>query len=419
MNIFYRSVLFISVLIAAAHLAAAMEGPVITGSVRNQTTGQPVAGDDVILLQTDMQEAAQTTTDEQGNFMLRTPAGKGPYLVRVRHQGVSYDRQAMAGDTATVDVFDVVTRVAGVSGGAGIIQLEADLTTLHVREMYAIENDSHPPRTQQNAGNFEINLPQQAVIDSVSVAGQGALATTVPAQMVRKGLYRIDFPLRPGETRYVVTYHLPYKGAVSFRPKISYGIGRFAVMVPQSMNFKAARRDSFHVAQNPENGPVMNGAQIQVANQPVTGAAPEFEISGAGALPPLADLAHSAHPPAAPAPPLPASPMPPQARQDAGPSHDAQKRSGSTSWLLPVCIAIALIAGLLWAGSKFTRKRQTGGREEQNLEGLKEKLFQLESDRLRGAVSEAEYAAARQALSKSIARAMKSSPSAVPEDKPY
>ena len=407
-NIFLRTALLIAIFIACTHLVAALAGSTIAGSVRNQTTGEAVAGDDVILLRQDMQEEARTRTDEQGRFVLPTDSSTGPYLIRIRHQGVNYDHPFTAGQTAPLQVFDSAASVAGVRGSTGIIQMEADFTTLHVRELYAIENHSIPPRTQQNAGNFEIHLPQQAVVDSVLVAGPGAQAAAVVAQMVRKGLYRIDYPLMPGETRYVITYHLPYKGTVSFRPKIGYGIDKFAVMVPQSMTFKAARRGSFHAAQSPENGPVMNGAQIQVASQPVTGEAPGFEISGAGILPPVAELARPSRPPARAAAPLPAAPERLRNPTDAGATPDLSSRHGVGAWLLPVSIAALLIAGLSWVGWRRTRPRRNG-KEEQLLDRLKEELFRLESDRAQGAVSEDQYETARQALSKSIERAMKNS----------
>jgi hypothetical protein len=405
-NIAIRTALLTGLLIAGTHLAAAQAGPTIAGSVSNQTTGQAAAGDDVILLRQDMQEEARTRTDEQGRFVLPTGSSKGPYLVRVRHQGINYDHPFTAGQTAPLPVFDTAASVAGVSGSTGIIQMEADLTTLHVRELYAIENHSTPPRTRQSAGNFEIHLPQQAVVDSASVAGPRAQAAVVPAQMVRKGLYRIDYPLLPGETRYMITYHLPYRGTVSFRPGIGYGISKFAVMVPEAMVFKASRRGSFRAARNAENGPVVNGAQIQVASQPIIGDAPEFQISGTGILPPVAELTRPSRPPAMAAAPLPAAPQNLQKPTDARTAPDVSKRNGAGTWLLPASIAALLIAGLSWVGWRRARPGRNE-KEAQLLDGLKEELFRLESDRARGAISEDQYETAKQALSKSIERAMK------------
>jgi hypothetical protein len=73
----------------------------ITGSVRNQSRGEPAAGDEVILARLDrgMQEEARAKTDARGAFTLHVQHPEKPYLVRVFHQGVSYDQQASAGQT--------------------------------------------------------------------------------------------------------------------------------------------------------------------------------------------------------------------------------------------------------------------------------------------------------------------------------
>src|SRR5712692_8742528 len=67
----------------------------ISGSVRNQSRGEPAAGDDVILVRLDggMQEKARVKTDAQGVFTFNAQSPDKPYLVRVFHQGVFYDRQ--------------------------------------------------------------------------------------------------------------------------------------------------------------------------------------------------------------------------------------------------------------------------------------------------------------------------------------
>jgi hypothetical protein len=99
--------------------AGAMAAGNITGSVRNLSSGQPAAGDEVILLRVDhaMQAEARAKTSAQGAFTLRVPdrARSYSYVVRVIHQGVAYDQRASAGDALSVQVSDAAPRVDGIS----------------------------------------------------------------------------------------------------------------------------------------------------------------------------------------------------------------------------------------------------------------------------------------------------------------
>src|SRR5215475_2181799 len=103
---------------------AAGASNLITGAVENKTRNRAAVGDQVILLRLDqgMQEEARTTTDDFGAFTVKVQAPDKPYLVRVMHQGVNYDRQASAGDSLTLEVFDSAPKVQGVTGGIEIIR---------------------------------------------------------------------------------------------------------------------------------------------------------------------------------------------------------------------------------------------------------------------------------------------------------
>ena len=101
---------------------SAMAADSVSGKVRNQTTGAPAAGDQVILLRLGegMEEEAQTKTDSEGAFILNVNSPNAEHLVRVLHQGVNYD-QVMTG-TAPLEmkVFDAVTTIPALQGSMGI-----------------------------------------------------------------------------------------------------------------------------------------------------------------------------------------------------------------------------------------------------------------------------------------------------------
>src|SRR5260370_38528358 len=101
-----------------------------------------------------MQEEARATTDAQGVFTLTVQYPDKPYLVRVVHQGVSYDQQASAGDALSIQVFDAARRVQGVTGSIEILRTGTTGNLRHVSDLYDIRNESSPPLTQAGAATF-------------------------------------------------------------------------------------------------------------------------------------------------------------------------------------------------------------------------------------------------------------------------
>src|SRR5258708_10460318 len=253
-----RSVVLLACCLCAS---SALAADTMTGTVRNQSTARPSAGDDVVLLRLaeGMQEEARTKTDAQGAFVLKVSVADARHVVRVLHQGVNYDQTVTGSAPLEIKVFDAVPRINGLNGNIGIVRMESDGNVLKVAEMYAITNASTPPVTQSGPRNFEIFLPEKAEFDSVEAKAQEGIWTNVTPVAVKAqpGHYVVNFPLRPGDTLFKFGYHLPYLGAAAFHLKLAYPIKRFAVMHPPSMSFKASSPGAFM------NPAVTNGFQVE------------------------------------------------------------------------------------------------------------------------------------------------------------
>jgi hypothetical protein len=259
----------------------------ITGSVRNQSRGEPAAGDEVILVRLDsgMQEEARTQTDAQGAFTLKAQYPDKQYLVRVLHQGVSYDQQASASDVLSIQVFDVARRVRGLTGSIEILRAGTIGNLLHVSDLIELKNESSPSLTQWGKRTFEVYLPTNAKIDSVLAAGPGEMGLMISATPVagEPGHYTVSFPLRPGATKFAFNYDLPFNGHATFQTRPAYPLRQLAVMIPPTMNFSS---------RSPAFGILATGNsryQVHAANDLRAGEGPEFEVSGTGALPLLGD----------------------------------------------------------------------------------------------------------------------------------
>jgi hypothetical protein len=388
-----------------AGCSAAFGADTISGAVSNQTTAKPAAGDTVVLLRLAAGrevEEGQTKTDAQGKFIFSADATTDQRLVRVLHQGVSYDHAVVGAGPLQLTVVDAVSKIAGLKGGIGIVRVESDKTTLKVTEMYAITNSSTPPVTQSGPHNFEFSTPPHSVLDFVQVMGPKASWVSVQPAQVRPGQYNIDFPMRPGDTLFKFAYHLPYAGPTALRLNLAYPIQRFAVLHPPSMSFKPLRSGAFAK-------PALAADLLveEAVAHPLAGAVPAFEISGIGAAPPPATAA-KVSPPLFSTPPVATNTSATHSSNNAGAAPEVSK---NVWWLLIPGIAIALsvaLFGVRRSGNKPAPvvKMDDSVPRPSFVDALKEELFQLESDRLRGLVSPEEYADTKQALNQSIQRAM-------------
>ena len=77
-----------------------------------------------------MEIAANTKADSNGKFSFKLTGGAGPHLIRAVHQGVTYHQIAPPGvSSVEVNVYDVATKVTGLTVTADVIRFQADSGT--------------------------------------------------------------------------------------------------------------------------------------------------------------------------------------------------------------------------------------------------------------------------------------------------
>ena len=408
-------------LFAVTFAASTAYAASVSGTVTNGTTGRPAVGDDVILikLQESMQEEARAKTDAQGRFTLPVPDDAAPHLVRVIHDKVLYHQPAPPGTSkADVQVFDAAPKVGGVSGAIDLLRLQTDATGLDITEMYAIKNNSSPPRTQMSERSFEIYLPKTATVDQAMAAGPGGMPVrSAPVPLPDKGHYAFIFPLRPGETRFQLSYHMPYSGSADFSPRLTLPMENVGIMLPRSMQFAPAKPGSF------ESLVDENGVTVEVVKNVAAGAVPPFRVTGSGTMPPD-KAAQNEGDAGAPAPAANSRPGGGLGNPEATPDPLENYR-----WYILGLLVLLLAAGAFWATnrrqpavsastpfpppgsarSSGTSSQRVGNASSADLllEALKEELFQLETERLQKKISDDEYRKAKAALDETLGRAMR------------
>jgi hypothetical protein len=385
----------------------------LTGTVTNKTTGKPAAGDVVTLVDpmSGMSEVAHTTTDARGHYSLQK-TGNGPALLRARHQGAEYFIGAPEGSASgDISVYDVAAKVDGVGIDEDVLGLvETTNGQLRMVERYVVHNSSMPPRTQWSPRSFEIVLPEGAVVEGASAQRPGAssLPTTVKLDPVGpKDHYSFNFPIQPDDgvkgTLFQIEYELPYGGKFTFHPQVTIPAKTVWAMMPKSMTFAAGAGSNF------QSAPQDPGFQTYVARNAVPGQALEFTVSGTGALPRDESAGSSGQDAGAPAG-QPGGGM-------ANPIGTPDPLSKYKWWI------IGVLALLMVAAAGFLLRKPASGAAFDNvaapplappaaktstlLDTLKEELFALESDKISGQISPAEYAELKAALETVLRRALK------------
>jgi hypothetical protein len=372
-----------------------------------------------------MQESNKTTTNAKGEFTLDLPDA-GMHLVRVTHDKANYFRPVPPGtQSVEVEVYDAAAKVAGVSTEADVMRIQTDESgkSLRVVENFWIKNESNPPKTQFSDRPFEFYLPAGAVVEgSAALAPGGMPVQATPTPLNDPGHFTFLFPIRPKETRFQITYHVPYSGSIKIAPRPTMATDTIAIMMPKSMSFKAGTATSYTPVTEETT------AQTYVARNVSPSQPLEFTLSGAGQLPRE----------------TPAAATPGESGQpgQAGPADSAQQAGGTAAtdtrpggglgnpidpegtndpwakykwWILGgLGLAMAAGAGLMLKNNPQTVPGSAGlqavaaapGGPTGMLATLKDELFAIETDRLEGRLGEAEYAEQKAALEVVLKRAL-------------
>jgi hypothetical protein len=406
---------------AVAFPLAAFAAAPISGIVTNKTINKPSAGDTVVLIRLaqGMQESTRTTTDARGHYTLEVP-DDGLHLVRVTHDKANYFQPAPSGtQTVDIEVYNAAPQVKGVSTEAVVMRLQTDAggATLRVVENFFVKNESAPPMTQFSNEPFDFHLPEGAIIEgSAAQAPNGMPVQASPIPLPEKGLYTFLFPIRPGETRFQVSYHIPYTGKLDIDPRVTGATDTVAIMMPKSMSFTPAAGAAY----SPVNDEV--NAQTFVARSVAVGQPLGFTLAGKGELPrdtPTdagqadsgqggGDGTIAATDNKAPGKGL-DNPLDPEGNREPLAKYKwwiliglAILLAGAAAILLrkPAALATAPAAPLPGPAAA------PASHQDQLLQVLKEELFALETDRLQERIPEPEYVQQKAALELILRRAL-------------
>jgi hypothetical protein len=262
-------------------VAPVTSGAVLRGMAKNGTTGQPAAGNPVMLmsLARGRTEMGRGKTDSSGRFEFAVEPTQA-YVVHLVHQGVDYRTLAPAGvNSVEVQVYETAKKLDGVVAIQGTQRLQTAGDKLLVIDETTVRNTSNPPRTLANDRPFEIQLPPEAEIVAGKVQiGNEQPVIRDPSTTSEKDRYYFSVPLLPGDTRFAVAYRLPYRGEAVVQPAAVAQLAELVVVVPETMEFEPKSPGVF------QPRPARSGEHVYGATARKQGQSLSFRISGAGGL---------------------------------------------------------------------------------------------------------------------------------------
>jgi len=420
---FFHRIFSVAVAIALGlGFAQSAAAQTLTGIVTNKTNDRPAAGDDVVLLKLaqGMQELARTKSDSHGRFTLKVPADEAGslHLVRVTHDRANYFSPVPAGTTTVnVEVYTAAAELDGVSISEDVLQIQTtpDGGSLRVVEHYLVRNDSQPAKTLFSDHPFEIYLPAGATVDGSSAKAPGGMGVEQPlVPMGDPNHFAIIFPIRPGETEFNVWYRIPYKDSFTFQPRPTMPAEALGIMMPRSMNFKAGPGADFTSVSEQVGGK----AQAFLARNVKPSQPLGFTVSGKGELPRDSVAQNSGQ----------AGPAGSASTADPDPNADTRPGGGLGTpldkdaerdpwtkyrwWILgALALAFAAAAGLMLrapgpAGGAAPLQPASPAGASVALQVLRDEMFAVETDRLEGRLTQAEYAELKAAYDIVLRRAL-------------
>ena len=229
---------------AATPAAAGVQGTVV-----NATTGEPAAG--VMLTLSSfvggMTPLEETVSGADGAFVFQKelpPVAEGqPYAgaIRTELDGVGYT-EILDSEAATEPVLVTVYSAsadASLQPDNRIVILEPGEAEMIVRELYVFRNESSPPVTYSSeAGTLRFFLPDAAEgivqVSGVGPAGMPLTSTALPTDVT--GVHKVDFPLKPGESRINLAYLLPHADGSEFTLRSTYPSLATRIATPDGVN---------------------------------------------------------------------------------------------------------------------------------------------------------------------------------------
>ena len=265
-------------------LAALPAFAVVSGTVVNRTTGKPQSGATVGLNklgQNGIELIDQATTDAQGKFSISQEV-QGPHVIRTAFDGVTYNHMLPPGSTTTgldLEVYNASTQPGSAKVSKHMLLFEPSGGELVVSETFLYVN---PGKTAWNSdsGTARFFLPSAAngkvQINATAPGGMPIRAAVV--KTADPNIFAVNFPVKPGETRFDLNFSLPYNSGDPYQGKVPTADDNTYLIAPAGVTL--AGESLSDLGAEPRTQAHIYGLSAKTYDIKLTGAAAAAEPSG-------------------------------------------------------------------------------------------------------------------------------------------
>jgi hypothetical protein len=229
----------------------------VDGVVVNGTTGKPQPKVAVSLIQPSqqgMQTLASAVTDASGRFNIdKAGSGDAPQLIQAVYEGVTYTKMLPPGSPLTgvqVEIYNATSSPGVVETEQHAIFLQPGSNTLEIAENILVKNDSRRTFNDPARGTLRFYLPPAAngrVRVTINTLGGMPIQREAEPSADGSNVYKVAYPIRPGETLFTMMYSLPASQPQTFESRI-LDKGGAVLVVPKGV---AVRGDAQPAGEEP------------------------------------------------------------------------------------------------------------------------------------------------------------------------
>jgi hypothetical protein len=224
----------------------------VDGIVTNGTIGKPQAGSTVTLFQTTSQgpqNLGSVKTDAEGKFAfaqdVQPGRGGGPLLLQAVHGGVQYNKTITPGVPTTgvnIPVFESSKAHSEAKIEQHFFVLEPSPNgTMQINEGFIYKNEGETTWNDPDRGTLQFELPAsaQGKVEVNVLAPGGLPIRRAPDPLGKPNQFKVDFPIKPGESRVDLAWSMPFKAPGVFENHPLSKADLLRIVAPPGVEFKA------------------------------------------------------------------------------------------------------------------------------------------------------------------------------------
>ncbi|MBV6434495.1 MAG: hypothetical protein IANPNBLG_04748 [Bryobacteraceae bacterium] len=219
---------------------------VIDGSVINRTTGKPQHGATVTVYKlgtAGIESLESVKTDAAGRFSFTADPGPGPALLQGAWDGVTYNKMLTPNTPRTgveVDVWNSQSKPGTAKVAQHMVLFEPVDGKLMVNENIIYQNPGLISYNNPDNGTLQFYLPPEAngkvKVECTAPQGMAIERAAMPTKV--PNVYGVDFPIKPGETRFQLAYEIPAASPAVFTGRILHKEGVTRLVTPRGVTLK-------------------------------------------------------------------------------------------------------------------------------------------------------------------------------------